>query len=41
MPFTGWLMAGAALIEAHDRRTWLAVQAIVALLINHLLLTTW
>jgi hypothetical protein len=34
-------MAGAALIPAPDRRTWLVVQAALALLINHLLLTTW
>ena len=41
LPFTGWLMAGAALIPPGDRRTWLAAQAAVPLLINHLLLTTW
>ncbi|NLU78472.1 hypothetical protein HCA58_08775 [Micromonospora sp. HNM0581] len=41
LPFTGWLMAGAALIPATDRRTWLTAQAAVALAINHLLLTTW
>nr|WP_308201234.1 hypothetical protein [Actinoplanes maris] len=41
LPFAVWLMAGAGLIPAPDRRFWLAVQAVVALLINHLLLTTW
>ncbi|WP_165949611.1 hypothetical protein [Micromonospora sp. KC207] len=41
LPFTAWLMAGAALIPPADRRRWLAVQAGVALTINHLLLTTW
>ncbi|GIJ34552.1 hypothetical protein [Micromonospora sediminimaris] len=41
LPFTWWLMAGAALIPATGRRTWLAGQAAVALAINHLLLTTW
>ncbi|MFF5216543.1 hypothetical protein [Micromonospora sp. NPDC000442] len=41
LPFTGWLMAGAALIPATGRRTWLAAQAAVALAINHLLLTSW
>ncbi len=41
LPFTGWLMAGAALIPASGRRTWLTVQAAVALAVNHLLLTTW
>ncbi|MCO8274045.1 hypothetical protein M1L60_25935 [Actinoplanes sp. TRM 88003] len=41
LPFAVWLMAGAALIPAPGRRFWLAVQATVALLVNHLLLTTW
>ncbi|MEV6489381.1 hypothetical protein AB0M20_12240 [Actinoplanes sp. NPDC051633] len=41
LPFGGWLMAGAALIPAGDRRGWLAAQAGIALLVNHLLLTTW
>ncbi|WP_433686422.1 hypothetical protein ACQP0I_19455 [Micromonospora carbonacea] len=41
LPFTAWLMAGAALIPPADRRTWLAVQAGVALTVNHLLLTSW
>jgi methylthioxylose transferase len=41
LPFTVWLMAGAALLPAPGRRGWLAAQAAVALLVNHLLLTTW
>ncbi|WP_197700022.1 hypothetical protein [Micromonospora rifamycinica] len=41
LPFTVWLMAGAALIPPADRRGWLAVQAAVALTVNHLLLTGW
>ncbi|MBO3744150.1 hypothetical protein J5X75_42330 [Actinoplanes sp. NEAU-H7] len=41
LPFGVWLMAGAALIPAPDRRRWLAVQAMVALTVNHLLLTVW
>ncbi|MEV4846414.1 hypothetical protein AB0K20_24750 [Micromonospora matsumotoense] len=41
LPFTGWLLAGAALIPPADRRGWLAAQAAVALTINHLLLTVW
>ncbi|MBX7268626.1 hypothetical protein KIF24_23140 [Micromonospora sp. Llam7] len=41
LPFTGWLMAGAALIPSAGRRRWLTVQAAVALAVNHLLLTTW
>lgn len=40
-PFVLWLMAGAALAPEPSRRTWLAVQAAIALLANHLLLTTW
>jgi hypothetical protein len=41
LPFTVWLMAGAALVPAADRRMWLAAQAAVALTVNHLLLTHW
>jgi hypothetical protein len=41
LPFTVWLAAGAALIPPADRRRWLAVQAAVALTVNHLLLTPW
>ncbi|GIE91006.1 hypothetical protein [Actinoplanes regularis] len=41
LPFMVWFMAGAVLIPPSSRRTWLAVQAAVALAVNHLLLTTW
>ncbi len=41
LPFAVWLMAGAALLPAPGRRVWLVAQAAVALLVNHLLLTTW
>jgi hypothetical protein len=41
LPFAVWLTAGAALIPPPGRRFWLAVQAAVALAVNHLLLTTW
>jgi len=41
LPFAVWLLAGAALIPPPTRRGWLAAQATIALLINHLLLTTW
>jgi hypothetical protein len=41
LPFAVWLPTGAVLLPAGDRRCWLAVQAATALLINHLLLTTW
>lgn len=41
LPFTCWLAAGAALLPAGRRRSWLAAQALVALAVNHLLLTSW
>jgi hypothetical protein len=41
LPFAVWLVAGAALLPPPTRRFWLTVQAVVALLVNHLLLTTW
>jgi methylthioxylose transferase len=41
LPFTLWLPATAALLPRGDRRGWLAAQGVVALLINHLLLTGW
>jgi hypothetical protein len=41
LPFAVWLTAGAALIPPADRRVWLAVQAAVALTVNHLVLTVW
>ncbi|TDO33040.1 hypothetical protein C8E87_8521 [Paractinoplanes brasiliensis] len=41
LPFAWWLTAGAALVPADQRRFWLAAQALTALAVNHLLLTTW
>ncbi|MFC4032334.1 hypothetical protein ACFO3J_12670 [Streptomyces polygonati] len=41
LPFTLWLPATAALLPRRDHRAWLTAQAIVALLVNHLLLTGW
>lgn len=41
LPFAVWPAAGAALLPAPTRRGWLLAQVVVALLINHLLLTTW
>jgi hypothetical protein len=41
LPFAVWLVAGAALLPASTRRGWLAAGAVVALLVNHLLLTNW
>ncbi|WP_067494921.1 hypothetical protein [Actinoplanes sp. TFC3] len=41
LPFLVWLLAGAALLAPATRRGWLIAQAAVAILVNHLLLTTW
>jgi hypothetical protein len=41
LPFAVWLMAGAGLLPPASRRGWLITQAVIALLINHLLRTTW
>ncbi|MGW0086394.1 hypothetical protein [Streptomyces sp. NPDC003393] len=41
LPFTLWLPACAAFLPRRDHRGWLAAQALVALLLNHLLLTGW
>jgi hypothetical protein len=41
LPFAVWLLAGAGLLPTGNRRAWLAAQAVVALLVNHLLLTVW
>lgn len=40
-PFVVWLMPAAALLPDPGRRGWLAAQASVALLVNHLLWTGW
>jgi hypothetical protein len=41
LPFAVWLSAGAGLLPKPGRRGWLAAQAAVALLVNHLLFTVW
>jgi hypothetical protein len=41
LPFTVWFAAGAALLPPRSRRGWLVAQASMALLVNHLLLTSW
>ncbi|HEX2263062.1 MAG TPA: hypothetical protein VHH52_04770, partial [Pseudonocardiaceae bacterium] len=41
LPFAVWLVAAAALLPARHVRWWLSAQAVIALAINHLLLTTW
>ncbi|WP_327422676.1 hypothetical protein OG763_22815 [Streptomyces sp. NBC_01230] len=40
-PFVLWLLPAAALLPAGTRRGWLIAQAVVALLVNHLLWTGW
>lgn len=41
LPFDMWLLAGTALLPYRNVRAWLAVQAVAALAINHLLMTNW
>lgn len=41
LPFAVWLVASCALLPAGRLRLWLAGQAVLALAVNHLVLTTW
>lgn len=41
LPFAVWFTAGAALLPSGSRRFWLVVQAVIALVVNHLVLTVW
>lgn len=41
LPFAVWLPAACALLPTARHRRWLAAQAVLALLINHLLYTGW
>ncbi|WKX68829.1 hypothetical protein [Streptomyces sp. XD-27] len=41
LPFTTWLLPAAALLPPRDHRGWLLAQAVLALSVNHLLLTGW
>ena len=41
LPFTAWLLPSAALLPGRDHRRWLALQATLCLLVNHLLFTNW
>ncbi|MFG2826223.1 hypothetical protein ACGFWI_01875 [Streptomyces sp. NPDC048434] len=41
LPFAAWLPAACALLPTTRHRTWLTAQAVLALLINHLLYTGW
>jgi len=40
-PFAIWLVAAAGMLPLRHARWWLAAQAGVTLVVNHLLLTTW
>lgn len=41
LPFTMWLVVPCALLPRHQARYWLAAQAVLGLLLNHLLFTRW
>jgi hypothetical protein len=41
LPFVVWLLPATSLLPARARRWWLAGQAVVALVVNHLLVTFW
>lgn len=41
LPFAVWMVAACALLPRGGVRFWLASQAVLALTVNHLLLTTW
>ena len=41
LPFAIWLTTAATALPAAQRRPWLAAQAVLALTVNHLLLTVW
>jgi hypothetical protein len=41
LPYEIWLLAATAGLPASQRRGWLAAQALLALAVNHLLLTNW
>lgn len=41
LPFTVWLPAAAALLPPPSHRWWLALNVVGALVLNHVILTTW
>jgi methylthioxylose transferase len=41
LPFAVWLIAATGLLPVRQSRWWLAAQAVLALNVNHLLLTWW
>ena len=41
LPFEVWLLPAVALLPSKGRRWWLAASAATALVVNHLVLTSW
>ncbi|MGH3841209.1 MAG: hypothetical protein ACRDR6_12100 [Pseudonocardiaceae bacterium] len=41
LPFAIWLLPATGLLPPRQARWWLTTQAVLALAVNHLLLTTW
>lgn len=41
LPFGSWLVVACALLPRRRMRGWLAAQAVLALAVNHLLITVW
>jgi hypothetical protein len=41
LPYAVWLLAATGWLPPEHRRGWLAVQAVTALAVNHLILTGW
>lgn len=41
LTFAVWLLPACALLPRRAHARWLATQAVLALLVNHLLLTGW
>lgn len=41
LPYALWLVAACALLPARAHRWWLALQAVTALVVQHLVLTSW
>ncbi|MGV9826981.1 MULTISPECIES: hypothetical protein [unclassified Gordonia (in: high G+C Gram-positive bacteria)] len=41
LPFTLWMVTATAVLPIRDRRWWLGGQVVLALVVNHLVLTYW
>ena len=41
LPYALWLVAACALLPARAHRRWLALQAVMAVVVQHLVLTSW